>query len=663
MRVPARAHWAGLLAAAGVAGLLVWSATAAGAQGSPPPGESAAAALSARAALTAGSASGTRHFNVGNTHSPRLEKQLAGPSGSGIYSPAQSPIAGAVQGIDVSSAQEQYGITWPDVANDNIQFAAIKGTEGDYYKNKYALADLAAAKAAGLSVMAYAFAIPNGDGSSASPVTQANDLISYLQTGTAGVPPIMLDIEYDPNVSQDKTNSCYGLSQPAMVTWIKQFGAQIQAKTGSLPLIYSTADWWKTCTGDSTALGEAPLWIAQYGSVTSPALPAGWKSWDFWQYSSTGTVSGITGNVDLDQLHPSSVPLLNPGDQLQAAGAPVDMQVSTADPIAGETLSYTASGLPGGLSLDAATGRITGWISRPGTYQSTVTATDSQGDLGSATFGWTVSAAPVQAAGELNLDLAGKCLNDVGDKSASGTQASIWTCNGSDAEQWSYYQDETLRIHGKCLSVSSGAADGSKPGLQACNTYAGQRWRIVYPRGENPSAGATAIGFLNVGTGKCLADPGSSKTNGTRVVISACDGGHDQAWRLPAGPLRSQIGGKCADDKADNTADGAVVDLWTCNGGGAQNWLTWFGGELAVNGKCLTVTGGATAAGTPAELSTCGTSAAQQWRLTPAGNGVSLMNPQSGLCLADPGDTVTNGTQLQILTCDASDPGTIWRAS
>ena len=56
------------------------------------------------------------------------------------------------------------GINWGKVARSGISFAAVKATEGTYYRNPYALSDIKAARAAGLSVGAYVFAIPNGNG-------------------------------------------------------------------------------------------------------------------------------------------------------------------------------------------------------------------------------------------------------------------------------------------------------------------------------------------------------------------------------------------------------------------------------------------------------------------------------------------------------------------
>jgi beta-glucosidase len=167
----------------------------------------------------------------------------------------------------------------------------------------------------------------------------------------------------------------------------------------------------------------------------------------------------------------------------------------------------------------------------------------------------------------------------------------------------------------------------------------------------------------NRGSGKCLADPNSSTTNGTRVVISSCNGNRNQAWTLPAGPAASQIPGKCLDDSGNQTADGTKVDISTCDGSAAQAWTVTAGGTVTVHGKCLEVTGSGTTSGTLIDLHTCDGSAGQQWRLIPNGIGATVTNPQSGLCLTDPADARADGTQLQIQACTAADPGQAWRVS
>ncbi|MEU2738281.1 putative Ig domain-containing protein, partial [Streptomyces sp. NPDC007095] len=63
----------------------------------------------------------------------------------------------------------------------------------------------------------------------------------------------------------------------------------------------------------------------------------------------------------------------------------------SASDSAGATLTYSASGLPTGLSISSSTGLISGTASTAGTYSVTVSASDSTGASGSASFTWTVS--------------------------------------------------------------------------------------------------------------------------------------------------------------------------------------------------------------------------------------------------------------------------------
>lgn len=136
-----------------------------------------------------------------------------------------------------------------------------------------------------------------------------------------------------------------------------------------------------------------------------------------------------------------------------------------------------------------------------------MTTSNGQGLTGSVSFTWTISIpADAGPAGAARLDLGGKCLNDVGNSSANGTQADIWTCNGSSAQQWTYVQDGTLRIHAKCLTVPSGAASGSKVRLESCADSGRQQWRLVYPRSVKPTAGGVAITLFSLTSGMCMTD-------------------------------------------------------------------------------------------------------------------------------------------------------------
>jgi len=596
--------------------------------------------------------------NVGATHSPQLLRQLSGSSksapmtGAGQMAPGVLPsaaVAGDEQGVDVASFQHPRGavIDWSQVAASGIGFAGVKATEGNYYKNPYALTDLAAAQAAGLSVVAYAFAIPNGDGTAGSnnPVTQADYLLKYLGS-TSRTVPLMLDIEYDPYYTSDGTNQCYGLTPAAMVSWIAAFEGEVQAKAGRLPIIYTPPSWWSTCTGKSTAFGHTPVWVPDINSSGSPLLPAGWTAWSLWQYSSSGTVNGISGTTDLDQANPASLALLNPGTRKQANGDPVDLQLLQAVPPPGQSLSFTATGLPAGLSMTTS-GLISGWLTHAGTYSVQVSVAGSGGAAGLASFSWSVGTPASQGpTGPVRFDVGGKCLNDAGNGTADGTAVNIGTCNGGSSQQWTVVQDRTLRIHGMCLGISGSAkVNGAKTVLGTCSGYASQQWSV--------GSGAELV---NAAAGLCLAGS-SSGTGGVQAWISSCNGKVNQKWTLPAGPVVSEVPGMCLNDQGASTADGNPVVIASCNGQAAQNWTVQPDGTLRFSGKCLDIPGSGTASGTPVDLLSCNTTGAQQWTISAAGGGALLQNPASGLCL----DATANGTALEVLSCSSGDPGLVWR--
>ena len=84
------------------------------------------------------------------------------------------------------------------------------------------------------------------------------------------------------------------------------------------------------------------------------------------------------------------VTVTSPGNQAGATGTAVSLPISATDSAAGQALTYSAAGLPAGLSISSSTGLISGTPTTSGTSSVTVTARDATGATGSATFTWTV---------------------------------------------------------------------------------------------------------------------------------------------------------------------------------------------------------------------------------------------------------------------------------
>ncbi|MEV6834181.1 putative Ig domain-containing protein [Streptomyces sp. NPDC051133] len=102
-----------------------------------------------------------------------------------------------------------------------------------------------------------------------------------------------------------------------------------------------------------------------------------------------GTPNGTTAFTSGGSTGGNTVTVTNPGSQSTTTGSSVSLQISASDS-GGAALTYSATGLPTGLSINSSTGLISGTASTAGTYQVTVTAKDSTGASGSTSFTWTV---------------------------------------------------------------------------------------------------------------------------------------------------------------------------------------------------------------------------------------------------------------------------------
>jgi GH25 family lysozyme M1 (1,4-beta-N-acetylmuramidase) len=229
---------------------------------------------------------------------PDAQQEEGDHAGSGLAArttaPAMAPaVTGTLKGLDVSGYQGN--VNWASVAAAGASFAYVKATESNNYISGYFNQQYNGSVGAGLIRGAYHFARPNVS----SGTNQADYFVAHGGGWTADgkTLPGALDIEYGPSGS-----TCYGLSQSSMVSWITAFITEYVARTGRYPAIYSTTDWWRTCTGNYSGFaGTDALWIANY-SGSYGTLPSGWSSYTIWQTADSGTFPGdqdvFNGSVD-----------------------------------------------------------------------------------------------------------------------------------------------------------------------------------------------------------------------------------------------------------------------------------------------------------------------------------------------------------------------------
>jgi GH25 family lysozyme M1 (1,4-beta-N-acetylmuramidase) len=639
-----------------------------------------------------------------------------------IHTAVQEPAANAAvaappaQGTDVSNLTTV--TSWANVKADGITFTGVMAYDGATVTNPSYNAQVTGALAQGLFVMPYVVADPLRIAGAAQfdkawPVIDGVTGHAYAKGGQ--YLPVALDLEAQPQVTSD---ACYGLNTTDMITWIKQFLSEAKLKTGVTPVVYSNPNWWQACTGGSTAFSGYPLWIADYG-VSAPAIPAGWSGYTFWQSSGSATLNGISGagQADLDQLG---------GDIITAnAGTSGSFQVQTLSSLAGQSVTYSGSGLPDGVSvspggqlswtaatpagaflltIDAGTaipavvsvtlkvyapisiatanrsstvgssvslhvtasgpdrnsgfaptlhatglppgltmnsaGLITGWLVKPGSYTVKVTATDTLGGTGSASFTWAVkAAAAIGTTGTVKqIGGSGKCLDDPSGKTANKTPVDLSSCTGKANQKWTVVPDGTIRTGGKCLDVAGGStANGAKLQLYTCNSAdLAQVWQA----GSNGQ-------LVNLKSKKCLAVPVTRAANGTRPVIEPCANSATQAnehWLRPAAPLVSGTPGKCA------AVSGAAVILAGCANTTAQHWQSQPDGTIRAAGKCLA---GGTTAGAAVSVAACSAAAATKWQLV-SKNPVAVQVAKGGLCVTAP----ASGNRLIMEPCVNNAAGT-----
>ncbi|OLE20747.1 MAG: hypothetical protein AUG49_23990 [Catenulispora sp. 13_1_20CM_3_70_7] len=146
----------------------------------------------------------------------------------------------------------------------------------------------------------------------------------------------------------------------------------------------------KTLSWSATGLPSGLSIALSTGLIAGAPLAAGSGTATVTATDSTPASASTTFSWTVNALL-EAVTVTNPGNQTGTVGTPASLQISASDS-AGKPLTYSASGLPAGLAINAATGLITGTPTTSATSSVVVTASSGSA-FGSTTFTWTVNPA------------------------------------------------------------------------------------------------------------------------------------------------------------------------------------------------------------------------------------------------------------------------------
>ena len=193
------------------------------------------------------------------------------------------------KGIDVS--EYQGNINWDKVRADGVEFAIVRthyrgyGT-GRLVEDTKASANISGALASGIKVGAYVFSQAITE---AEAVEEAQAAIDTLSPYVSGGVPIVIDVER----VAGKNPRMDSLTPTERTDVILAFCDKV-TEAGYKPMIYFNTEMGALYI-ENERLEEIPKWYAWY--ATSLYFP---YKYDIWQYKDTGSVSGISGNVDMN---------------------------------------------------------------------------------------------------------------------------------------------------------------------------------------------------------------------------------------------------------------------------------------------------------------------------------------------------------------------------
>ncbi len=192
-----------------------------------------------------------------------------------------------VQGIDVS--KYQLDIDWREVRKAGTRFAFIKATEGGDLLDSRFRDNWAQSRAAGVPRGAYHFVFwcrPARD--------QIRWFIRHVPKDPEALPPV-LDVEWS-----HKT-SCPRPSAEKARAKMREMLRAFEAHYGKKPVIYTDINFHEDVLEGTREFDDYPFWIRSVAA--KPKERYGDRQWEFWQFTATGRVPGVPGDVDRNAFY------------------------------------------------------------------------------------------------------------------------------------------------------------------------------------------------------------------------------------------------------------------------------------------------------------------------------------------------------------------------
>ncbi len=404
----------------------------------------------------------------------------------------------------------------------------------------------------------------------------------------------------DPNVYNNIVNNWYSALQSA---GYKNLG--VYSYTSYLQGPLKHADIYAKTT-----------WVAQYGArMGFDSFPTNSRGW---QYTSTGKVDGISGNVDMNAFGNKEYVNGGSSNALQAA---IDVR------------KMTAVTIPNGNYYINVRSKVASSVDIPGGSAADSTAIQLYSGNSSKAQQFTFTRQSDGSYEIVNVN-SGKALdvrNGVAENNAIVQQ---YSRNNSQAQRWfirdsgaGYYLQSVLGNW--VLDLSGGnTANGAAIRLYAPNGTASQLF-VVSSSDVNIATGVSMI-ITSVANKKLVTDVTSASTvNGARVQLYSSNNTNAQKYRFESiGNGTYKIvnvnSGKVLDVSSGSTANGAALQQYTSNNTVAQQWTVRNYGSgkivlVSVNAnKAVDIPGGNAVQQAQLQLYSPNGTVAQQWLVAKA---------------------------------------------